>query len=97
MSLTQEQIIHIARLAALKLSPDEIMKHQKDLNSIVGHIDMLAKVPDSELQRVKWNIATAGLIPRADQEFSPISWDELLACSPKKIVNHQISIDNIMN
>ncbi|MDP2103764.1 MAG: Asp-tRNA(Asn)/Glu-tRNA(Gln) amidotransferase subunit GatC [Candidatus Gracilibacteria bacterium] len=97
MSLTQEQIKHIAHLSALKLSPDEIARYQKDLNSIVGYIDMLAKVPESELQRVKGNIVTAGLIPRTDQEFSPISGDELLECSPKKIVNHQISIDNIMS
>lgn len=52
MSLTQEQITHIARLSALSLSPEEIARYQKDLNSIVGYIDMLAKVPDSELQRV---------------------------------------------
>jgi aspartyl/glutamyl-tRNA(Asn/Gln) amidotransferase C subunit len=53
MSLTQEQITHIAKLSALSLSPKEIVRYQKDLNSIVGYIDMLGKIPETELQRVK--------------------------------------------
>lgn len=51
MSLTQEQVIHIARLAKLHVTPAEVELYQKDLNSIVGYIDILSSIPDSELQK----------------------------------------------
>lgn len=50
MSLTQEQVTHIARLAKLHVTDSEVERYQKDLNSIVGYIDMLSKIPESELQ-----------------------------------------------
>lgn len=53
MSLTQEQIIHIAKLAKLHLSEADIERYQKDLNSIVDYIDILNSVPESELQKVR--------------------------------------------
>ena len=49
MSLTQEQVIHIARLAKLHVTDIEVEQYQKDLNSIVSYIDILSKVPDSKL------------------------------------------------
>ncbi len=52
MSLTQEQITHIARLAKLNVTVDEVEQYQKDLNSIVGYIDTLAEIDPSELQKV---------------------------------------------
>jgi aspartyl-tRNA(Asn)/glutamyl-tRNA(Gln) amidotransferase subunit C len=52
MSLTQEQVIHIARLAKLNVTNDEVQQYQKDLNSIVGYIDTLAQIDASELEKV---------------------------------------------
>lgn len=56
MSLTQEQVKHIARLAKLHVTPDEVDRYVTDLNAIVGYIDILSNIPDSELQKVQENI-----------------------------------------
>lgn len=96
MSLTQEQIKHIARLAKLQLSEGDVEKYGKDLNSIVGYIDVLNSIPEDALRDIDPN-NIPGLIPRHDEESQYIDPDALLACSPKKIVNHQIAIENIMS
>ncbi len=94
MSLTQEQVIHIARLAKLNVTNDEVQQYQKDLNSIVGYIDTLAQIDASELEKVSWNIEHS-LIPRLDEEHSSVSREALLGCSAQKIIQHQIAVDNI--
>lgn len=94
MSLTQEQVIHIARLAKLHVTPEEIEHYRKDLNSIVGYIDMLGNIPDSELQKVQGNIEHT-LIPRLDEEHRDISRESLLACSPQKIIQNQIAVESL--
>ncbi|MDD2891564.1 MAG: Asp-tRNA(Asn)/Glu-tRNA(Gln) amidotransferase subunit GatC [Candidatus Gracilibacteria bacterium] len=94
MSLTQEQVIHIAHLAKLHITPEEVEQYQGDLNSIVGYIDILSQVPDSELQKVHGNIEHT-LIPRLDEEHRDISREELLSCTPQKVIHHQIAVDSL--
>ncbi|MDD5377290.1 MAG: aspartyl/glutamyl-tRNA amidotransferase subunit C [Candidatus Gracilibacteria bacterium] len=94
MSLIQEEVTHIARLAKLHLTDSDVEHYQKDLNSIVGYIDILSDVPDSELQKVQGNTLHA-LIPRLDEEHRDISREALLECSPQKIIHHQIAVDSL--
>ncbi len=94
MSLTQEQVKHIARLAKLHVDDSQVEAYQKDLNSIVGYIDILSSVPDSELQKVQGHIEHS-LIPRLDEEHSDVSREALLGCSPQKIIQNQIAVDSL--
>jgi aspartyl-tRNA(Asn)/glutamyl-tRNA(Gln) amidotransferase subunit C len=98
MSLTQEQVKHIANLSRLSLTEEDIPKYQKDLNSIVDYIDILAKADDTELSQIVHDESKC-LPPREDivRKAYIASREELLACSPKNIVNHQIAINNIMH
>gem|GEM_PF-2782638 len=41
MSLTQEQVKHIANLSRLSLNESDIAKYQENLNSVVDYIDIL--------------------------------------------------------
>lgn len=94
MSLTQEQVKHIARLAKLHVTDTEVEQYQKDLNAIVGYIDILSQVPKSELDKVQGNIEHT-LIPRLDEEHADVSREALLACSPQKIIQNQIAVDSL--
>jgi len=55
MSLTQEQVKHIANLSRLQLSDEDVVKYQKELNSIVDYIDILEKVPEEDLKSISHN------------------------------------------
>lgn len=96
MSLTQEQVKHIANLSRLQLEWSDIDSYLKDLNSIVDYIDVLSWVPEEELNSVSEDVVNE-LPLREDIITSEVKREELLACSPKKIINNQISINNIMH
>lgn len=44
MSLTKEEVLHIAKLARLDLSEEELARFQNDLSSIVEYIGTLSQV-----------------------------------------------------
>jgi aspartyl/glutamyl-tRNA(Asn/Gln) amidotransferase C subunit len=53
MSLTQEQIAHIARLSKLKPSPEELEKSRENLSSVVEYVDQLSRIPASALEGIE--------------------------------------------
>ncbi len=44
MKLTEEQVRHVARLARLALSPDELAKYGSQLSAILDAVDSLSQV-----------------------------------------------------
>jgi len=50
MKLKKEEIQHIAELARLKLSPEEIKKYAKELGSILSYIKMLDEVDTKDVE-----------------------------------------------
>ncbi|MBN2298027.1 MAG: Asp-tRNA(Asn)/Glu-tRNA(Gln) amidotransferase subunit GatC [Deltaproteobacteria bacterium] len=44
MKITEPEVVHVARLARLKLNTGEVEQFQKDLNSILGYMDMLSEI-----------------------------------------------------
>lgn len=44
MSLSKDEVKHIANLGRLSLTEDEIEKYSKDLNNILGYIDTLQEL-----------------------------------------------------
>lgn len=98
MSFTQEQVKHIANLSKLELKDSDVWNFQKDLDSIIWYVDLLWKVSDEELKTVK--VSNFEILPLREDVFldSKITTrEELLACSSKKILNHSIAINNIMD
>ncbi len=49
MSLSREEVIHIARLARLELSNDEIERYQQQLSSILEYADRLKTLDTSKI------------------------------------------------
>lgn len=47
MSLTREDVISLAGLARLDLSPEEIAAAEKDLDAVLGYVDRLKAVETS--------------------------------------------------
>jgi aspartyl-tRNA(Asn)/glutamyl-tRNA(Gln) amidotransferase subunit C len=43
--LKKEEVKHIASLARIELSQEEITKYQKELSDILGYVNMLEKLP----------------------------------------------------
>ncbi len=97
MSLTQEQIAHIARLSRLSLSPEELEKYRTDLSSVVDYVEVLSSVPSESLEGIEPTFPSV-LPLRGDvvKEKPDPTRKELLARSPQRVVADQIAIPNIM-
>lgn len=44
MALSQQQVLHVARLARLRLDPEELERMRSQLSAILDHIAMLQEV-----------------------------------------------------
>lgn len=45
MSLSDKEILHVARLGAIALGPEEVEKSRREINDILNYIDHLQSVP----------------------------------------------------
>ena len=44
MAITRETVLHVARLARLELSPDEVATMQENLGKILGYVEQLGEL-----------------------------------------------------
>lgn len=50
MSLTPEQVRHVASLARLSLSPDEVQRAQVELSAVLGAIEVISALDTSSVE-----------------------------------------------
>jgi aspartyl-tRNA(Asn)/glutamyl-tRNA(Gln) amidotransferase subunit C len=50
MKLTQAQVLHVAKLARLRLEPDEVEKFGEQLSNILGYVEILERVDVSGVE-----------------------------------------------
>ncbi len=86
--ITRDEVAALARLAQLNLSNEQLDHYKKDLNSILGYIDILntvdttGKKPTSQVTGLE-NVMRDDVVEK--QLASP---EELLACAPKRKDNY---------
>ena len=66
--LSKQETEHIAQLARLGLSPQEIEKYQKDLSDILSYIDKLKEADIDGVNPFTHSIALSNVL-RADQKI----------------------------
>ena len=80
--ISKEQVEHIAKLARLQLTENEIEKMQKDMSAILDYFDLLKKAPKPE---AKQKVFFSNGHLRKDEVISSHDiTDELIAAAPDK-------------
>lgn len=78
--IEREEVLRIAALARLELTPEEVERMTRDLSQILGHVDRLARVegraPEAE--------PAPGTPRREDRVVPSRVTDELLAAAPRR-------------
>lgn len=82
MALTTDDVLHIARLARLRLDPAEVERYAAQLGSILGHFEALAAVNTEGVE------PTANPLPlrnvmREDATRPSLPREEALANAPQ--------------
>lgn len=89
MSLTPDQVRHIAKLARLTLTDEEITRFTKDLAGIFTLIEQLGAVDTSSVEPTA-QVTGLSNVSRPDDVTVRSSPDALLGTSPLPIREHQI-------
>ena len=81
MALTIEEVKHVAHLARLRLSEEELDKLQSDLSHILGHIDMLKEVDVGNVPPTAQVTDLANVV-REDEVRPSLPREDVLANAP---------------
>jgi aspartyl-tRNA(Asn)/glutamyl-tRNA(Gln) amidotransferase subunit C len=82
MSLSPDDVRHVAKLARLALSDDEITTMADELNAIVGYVEQLSEVDTAGVEPIA-NVAGLENITRPDEPQRMLSATEVLGNAPQ--------------
>ena len=89
-NLTEDQVRHIAKLARLQISEEEVKKFSKELTSILTYIDMLNELDTEGVEPTAQVTGLTNVYRKDEIVPSEATKEELLECSPLPIVNDHI-------
>jgi aspartyl-tRNA(Asn)/glutamyl-tRNA(Gln) amidotransferase subunit C len=81
MKLSQEQVQHIAELARLALSDEELALYQEQLSAILEHFEQLREL-DTEAIPPTATVLPLRNVMRADESRPPSPREDILANAP---------------
>ena len=82
MERQKPDIEHLTRLARMELSAQEKAALEKDLESIIGYMDLLAAVDTDDVEPMEHVLGLSNVM-REDEPVPPYDREELLACAPQ--------------
>ena len=89
-TLSEEQVRHIAHLARLSLSDEEVKKFSTELSSILDYIEILNELDTESVEPTAQVTGLTNVFREDTVQESEATTDELLGCSPLPIMNDQI-------
>ena len=89
-TLTKEQVRHIAKLARLQLSEEEVERFAKELTSILQYVDMLGEVDTKNVQAIAQVTGLENVFRDDVIRTDGAAPDALLETSPLSKTDHQI-------
>lgn len=95
MTATQEQIQKIAK--NLCKLPSEEVKLVNDVNEILKYVEMLNELDTTGVEPTVSVVKKENVLREDIVEQRHTTPEELLKCSPQKVVGNQIVIGNIMH
>jgi aspartyl-tRNA(Asn)/glutamyl-tRNA(Gln) amidotransferase subunit C len=90
MSLAPDDVRHIATLARLTLTEEEIARFTKDLGGIFALIERLGEVDTSAVEPTAQVTGLSNVVRADEVRAGGASPDALLAASPLPVREHQI-------
>ncbi len=93
--LSEEDVKHVAKLARLKLSQEEIKRFSGQLSDIIKYIDQLDEVKTDGIEETS-QVTGLKNITQEDEIAGKCSGDDLLVCSPLPKERKQIRVKQVI-
>jgi aspartyl-tRNA(Asn)/glutamyl-tRNA(Gln) amidotransferase subunit C len=81
MSLTREEVEHVARLAHVALSDEEIVRFQSQLSQILDYFEVLRGVDTENVPPTSQSLPLENVM-RPDETLPPLDHESVLANAP---------------
>lgn len=81
MSIDREQVLHVARLARLRLSEEEVATMAHELSNILGHIERISELDLDGVPPTTHVVEVANAL-RPDEPVPSLDRDTILAQAP---------------
>lgn len=81
--ISREDVEHVARLARLALTPDELERMRAQLNAILVHIDALKAVNTDGVEPTSHAVPVVNVM-REDEPRPPFPLEEMLKNAPDR-------------
>lgn len=82
--LTKEEVLHVAHLARIEITDEELLKYQKDLKTLFDEVDKIKDLNDFDEERM---ISPCNSTFNLERENIDVDKDNLLLNVPKKVGN----------
>jgi aspartyl-tRNA(Asn)/glutamyl-tRNA(Gln) amidotransferase subunit C len=83
MKLSREEVLHIARLARLGLTEDDVDKFRVQLSNILDNFDILSQVDTTDVPPTAQSIALQNVM-RDDEVTPSLAPEDILANAPRR-------------
>ena len=81
MALTRDEVLHVARLARVALSEEDVTKFQEQLSQILDHFDTLSSIDTEAVPPTTHTLALES-VTSPDQPKASLEQDEVLDNAP---------------
>ena len=83
MSITKEEVLHVAHLARLEFSEEELERFAKQLGEILSYVEKLGELDTSEVEPTYHALKLKNVF-REDEVRESIPTEEALANAPER-------------
>lgn len=83
MKLSREEVMHIARLARLGVSEDDVERAREQLSNILENFEVLQTVDTEDVPPTAQSISLSNVL-REDEECASFPREEILANAPEE-------------
>jgi aspartyl-tRNA(Asn)/glutamyl-tRNA(Gln) amidotransferase subunit C len=81
MALTREEVLHVARLARVGVTDEDVTKFQNQLSQILDHFDVLRRIDTEDVPPTTHTLPLSNVMAQDDPRDS-LSQEEVLKNAP---------------
>jgi len=83
MSLTREEVLHVAKLARVGLTEDDVVKFQNQLSQILDHFEVLKAIPTDGVEPTTHTLSLQS-VAAPDEPLPSLAQEAALANAPSR-------------
>ena len=87
MAVTREDVLHVAGLARLEVSPDQVEAFQRELDAILAYFEKLDELDTSKVAPTSHVLSLVNVF-RKDEVRPSLTQEQALANAPVKAYGH---------